>query len=191
MDTELVRCDNLTGGGVPAPTSVPELPQTRISHKEMSPMIRTNRVAGTSAFAAVVLPGTLLLFAPAAHAQDPPTGEGVPTVSKAQVEYLERIQLEDRHNKAQVEYFERSQLTDRHNKAQIEHDEQLAAGRDDIAATPDEFPWAIAALSALGLAAATGGVIVLRHGRAVSRSARPVASDRAEASKRAHAHIDG
>ena len=67
-------------------------------------MIRINRLATASAFAAAVLSSTLLLVPPAAHAADPPTA--------------------DRVNKAQVEHHEHLQLAAR-NKAQIEHDERL------------------------------------------------------------------
>ena len=63
------------------------------------------------------------------------------------------------------------QLDDGGTKAQIEHDEQLSVpstSRDDVAASPDEFPWATASLAAVGLAAAAaGGVVVLRHRRTV------------------------
>jgi len=37
---------------------------------------------------------------------------------------------------------------------------------DDVAASPDEFPWATVSFAAVGLAAAaTGGVVVMRQRR--------------------------
>jgi hypothetical protein len=63
------------------------------------------------------------------------------------------------------------QLDDGPTRAQIEHDEQLSvpsSDHDDVAAAPDEFPWAAASLAAAGIAAAaTGGMVVLRHRRTV------------------------
>jgi hypothetical protein len=69
----------------------------------MVQMIHTNRIALGSAFAAVVLPGVLLVAASAAHAVAPPTGV---SVNKAQVEYHERVQLANR-TRAEIEHDER------------------------------------------------------------------------------------
>lgn len=66
-------------------------------------MIRINRLATASAFATAVLSSTLLLVAPAAHAADPPTAD---RVTKAQVEYQERLQMAAR-SRAQIEHDER------------------------------------------------------------------------------------
>jgi hypothetical protein len=65
-------------------------------------MTRIDRPAVAGALAGILLPGTLLLAAPAAHA------ESQPRPNKAYVEYLERLQLDGEHR----------------TKAQIEHDEQ-------------------------------------------------------------------
>ena len=85
-----------------------------------------------------------------------------------------QVQLDDGATKAQIEHDEQTALDGR-TKAQIEHDEQVSVpstGGDDVATSPDEFPWTVASLAAAGLAAAaTGGVVALRHRRTVLLSA--------------------
>jgi hypothetical protein len=77
-------------------------------------MTRTIRAAAASTIAAIVLPGTLLASVPAAQADDP-APETLPTLTKAHIEYLERVQLAAR-TKAEVEHDERllQWLIDRH-----------------------------------------------------------------------------
>jgi hypothetical protein len=122
------------------------------------------RLGVARALAALLLPAALLLAAPAAHGEPEPqpiaTAESGLHRSKAEVEHLERLRIEGTFR----------------NKAPIEHAEQqqrppaTVPGEDPKPA--DDFPWAITLLSTLGLAAAaTGGVVILRRGQRLPRSA--------------------
>jgi hypothetical protein len=119
-------------------------------------MTRTTLLARCSAAAATATLIAGLAAAPATARPDP--GEPAP----------EQAQLDDGATKAQIEHDEQTALDGR-TKAQIEHDEQVSVpstGGDDVATSPDEFPWTVASLAAAGLAAvAAGGVVALRRRR--------------------------
>ena len=121
-------------------------------------MNRTQLFARCAATAAAATLITGLAAAPATSRPDP----GEPA--------SQQIQLDEGRTKAEIEHDEQL-LLDGRTKAQIEHDEQLSvpsSDHDDVAAAPDEFPWAAASLAAAGIAAAaTGGMVVLRHRRTV------------------------
>jgi hypothetical protein len=121
-------------------------------------MTRATLLGRCSAAAAAVTMLAGLAAAPAMARPDP----GEPA--------SQQIQLDDGPTRAQIEHDEQLYLDGR-TKAQIEHDEQLSvpsSDHDDVAAAPDEFPWAAASLAAAGIAAAaTGGMVVLRHRRTV------------------------
>jgi len=121
-------------------------------------MNRTQLFARCAATAAAGTLITGLAAAPATSRPDP----GEPA--------SQQIQLDDGPTRAQIEHDEQLYLDGR-TKAQIEHDEQLSvpsSDHDDVAAAPDEFQWAAASLAAAGIAAAaTGGMVVLRHRRTV------------------------
>ena len=125
-------------------------------------MTRTTLLARCSAAAATATLFAGLAATPATARPDP--GEPAP----------QQVQLDDGATKAQIEHDEQTALDGR-TKAQIEHDEQVSVpstGGDDVATSPDEFPWTVASLAAAGLAAAaTGGVVALRHRRTVLLSA--------------------
>jgi hypothetical protein len=127
-------------------------------------MTRTHRLAVAGALAAGLLPGTLIVVAPTAMAEPRPqhhaAGDSSAARSKAHIEYLER-------------YSDRAEHPSR---AAIEYEERIQNG--SVSESPIEpvasegFPWTVAGLSALGIAAAAAsGVAVSRHGRQVPRSA--------------------
>jgi hypothetical protein len=118
-------------------------------------MSNTKRAGLARALATLLLPGALILTAPAASATAEPqpaitAGSGLP--NKAQVEHLERLQIRGTYR----------------NKAQIEHDERQPATAgvpSDGPPAPADTGFAVGILAALGVAAVTGGVVVLRRGR--------------------------
>jgi hypothetical protein len=134
-------------------------------------MKNSRRLAVAGAIAATMLPGTLVLAMPAVAVPDP--GGEASGSSAAQVQ-LRRSAPNESAPKAQIEQQE--QQSQPATKAQIERQEQSAPQPAPPASssTPasDDFPWAIAGLSVLGVAAAGGlGVAIGRHNRHVPAQA--------------------
>jgi hypothetical protein len=81
----------------------------------------------------------------------------------------QQVQQDSGATKAQIEHEDQLYLDGR-TKAQIEHDEMLSVpstGGDSASTTStEEFPWAVASLTAAGIAAvAAGGVMVVHRQR--------------------------
>jgi hypothetical protein len=123
---------------------------------EEAVMTRNTLLARCSAAAAAATMLVGLAAAPAIARPDPGGSE-------------QQVQQDSGATKAQIEHEDQLYLDGR-TKAQIEHAEQLSVpstGGDNASTTStDEFPWAVASLTAAGIAAvAAGGVMVVHRQR--------------------------
>jgi hypothetical protein len=132
-------------------------------------MKHSRRLAIVGPIAATMLSGTLALAMPAVAAPD--SGGSEASGSSASQVQLRRSAPNDSVPKAQLERQELQQQPQPAPKAQLERQElqpQPALPASASSPASDEFPWAIAGLSVLGVAAAGAvGVAIGRHNRHV------------------------
>jgi hypothetical protein len=121
-------------------------------------MKHSRRLAVAGAVAATMLPGTLVLAMPAVAVPDPGASEA--SGSSASQVQLRRSALNESSPKAQIE------------RQELQQQPQPAPPASSSTPASDDFPWAIAGLSVLGVAAAGGlGVAIGRHNRHVPAQA--------------------
>ncbi|HSK57004.1 MAG TPA: hypothetical protein VK908_17285 [Jiangellales bacterium] len=138
-------------------------------------MKHSRRLAVAGAVAATMLSGTLVLAMPAVAVPDSGGSEASGS-STSQVQ-LRRSAPNESGLKAQIERQEQAQQPLPAPKAQLERQElqpQPKPAQPASTSSPasDEFPWAIAGLSLLGVAAAGAvGVAIGRHSRHVPAQA--------------------
>ena len=123
-------------------------------------MKHSRRLAIAGAVAATMLPGSLILAMPAVAVPDPGGSEASGS-STSQVQ-LRRSASNESAPKAQIE------------RQELQQQQQPQPAPPVSSSTPasDDFPWAIAGLSVLGVAAAGAvGVAIGRHNRHVPAQA--------------------